>query len=104
MWTPALEYEDVLRRGDERGAGAGFRLFDEHGRVLVLRSDMTIPIARLVANRYAEAEPPAPALLLRATPTAPSSARTAEPREFLQGGHRADRRARAPRATPRSSP
>ena len=50
--TPALEYEDVLRRGDERVAGAGYRLFDERGQVLVLRSDMTIPIARLVATRY----------------------------------------------------
>ena len=54
VWTPALEYEDVLRRGDDRVAGAGFRLFDDRGHVLALRSDATIPIARLVANRYAE--------------------------------------------------
>ena len=33
-------------------------MFDEQGNVLVLRSDMTIPIARLVATRYAHAEPP----------------------------------------------
>src|SRR4051794_41963917 len=72
VWTPALEYEEVLRTGDERAAGAGYRLFDEHGEVLVLRSDMTIPIARLVATRYSEAEPPSrPAT--RATPTAPAS-------------------------------
>jgi ATP phosphoribosyltransferase regulatory subunit len=58
VWTPTLEYEDVLRRGDDRAAGAGYRLFDEHGQVMVLRSDMTIPIARLAAARYAEAEPP----------------------------------------------
>jgi ATP phosphoribosyltransferase regulatory subunit len=50
VWTPAIEYEDVLRRGDERSAGAAFRLFDEQGRVLVLRSDMTVPIARVVAS------------------------------------------------------
>ena len=42
----------MLRTGDERAAGAGFRLFDEQGRVLVLRSDSTIPIARMVATRY----------------------------------------------------
>jgi ATP phosphoribosyltransferase regulatory subunit len=53
VWTPALEYEDVMRRGDDRAAGAGFRLFDDQGHVLALRSDATIPIARLVANRYA---------------------------------------------------
>ena len=65
VWTPALEYEDVLRMGDppaggtgQRSAGAGYRLFDEHGEVLALRSDMTIPIARVVATRYADSEPP----------------------------------------------
>src|SRR3954465_1810515 len=58
VWTPALEYEDVLRIGDDRAAGAGYRLFDEHGEVLALRSDMTIPIARLVASRLGDAEPP----------------------------------------------
>ena len=56
--TPTMEYEEVLRRGDERAAGAGYRLFDEHGQVLVLRSDMTIPIARVVASRYEHVEPP----------------------------------------------
>ena len=30
----------------------------EHGNVLVLRSDMTVPIARLVATRYHDVEPP----------------------------------------------
>jgi ATP phosphoribosyltransferase regulatory subunit len=58
VWTPALEYEDVLVRGDERAAGAGFRLFDDQGRSLVLRSDMTIPIARVVASRLRDRTPP----------------------------------------------
>src|SRR5436305_12317578 len=58
VWTPTMEYEDVLRRGDDRAAGAGYRLFEEHGQVLVLRSDMTIPIARVVASRYEHEEPP----------------------------------------------
>lgn len=51
--TPTVEYEEVLRQGDDRAAGAGWRLFDEHGNLLVLRSDMTIPIARLVGTRFA---------------------------------------------------
>src|SRR2546423_238589 len=51
--TPTVEYEEVLRTGDGRAAGAGSRLFDDHGRLLVLRSDMTIPIARLVSTRFA---------------------------------------------------
>jgi ATP phosphoribosyltransferase regulatory subunit len=56
--TPTIEYEEVLARGDERGAPVAYRFFDESGELLALRSDMTIPIARLVANRYAAAEPP----------------------------------------------
>jgi ATP phosphoribosyltransferase regulatory subunit len=56
--TPALEYETVLTRGDPAAADPAYKLFDEHGNVLVLRSDMTIPIARVVATRYATAEPP----------------------------------------------
>jgi ATP phosphoribosyltransferase regulatory subunit len=54
--TPTVEYEEVLRQGDARAAGAGWRLFDEHGNLLVLRSDMTIPIARLVGTRFADQE------------------------------------------------
>src|SRR5215210_9033435 len=56
--TPALEYEDVLIRGDAAAADPAYRMFDERGEVLVLRSDMTIPIARVVATRYPAAEPP----------------------------------------------
>src|SRR3954452_7661958 len=56
--TPTIEYEEVLARGDERGAPVAYRFFDQSGELLALRSDMTIPIARLVANRFATAEPP----------------------------------------------
>ncbi len=56
--TPAIEYDAVMARGDGRTAGSAYRFFDERGDLLALRSDMTVPIARLVASRYAEAEPP----------------------------------------------
>ena len=56
--TPALEYESEIERADLAGARPAYRLFDEHGNVLVLRSDMTVPIARVVATRYAQSEPP----------------------------------------------
>ena len=57
--TPTIEYDEVLARGEsERGAPVAYRFFDESGELLAMRSDMTIPIARLVANRYAGAEPP----------------------------------------------
>src|SRR4029078_5198051 len=44
--TPALEYEEVLLRGDERAAGARYRSFDDEGAGLALPCDTTIPIAR----------------------------------------------------------
>jgi len=56
VWTPALEYEAVLARGG--GVPPAYRVFDDHGEVLALRTDMTVPIARLVATRFATAEPP----------------------------------------------
>ena len=46
------------RRQRRVGDRPAYRMFDEQGNVLVLRPDMTIPIARLVATRYAHAEPP----------------------------------------------
>jgi ATP phosphoribosyltransferase regulatory subunit len=56
--TPAIEYDEVLARGDGRTAASAYRFFDERGDLLALRSDMTIPIARLAASRYAHAETP----------------------------------------------
>jgi ATP phosphoribosyltransferase regulatory subunit len=83
--TPSIEYEDVLRRGDSNAAGAGFRLFDESGQILALRSDPTIPIARLVANRYEAVDGP---LRFSYFENAYRSVATGsgQPREFLQGG------------------
>jgi ATP phosphoribosyltransferase regulatory subunit len=83
--TPALEYEEVLRRGEERAAGARYRTFDEQGDVLALRSDMTIPIARVVATRYAEVEPPLRFCYFAHAWRAVERG-VGEPREFLQGG------------------
>jgi ATP phosphoribosyltransferase regulatory subunit len=54
--TPAIEYEEVLGRGGF-GLQAGYRVIDDHGAVLALRTDMTVPIARLVATRYPTADP-----------------------------------------------
>jgi ATP phosphoribosyltransferase regulatory subunit len=84
VWTPTLEYEEVLRRADI-GAQPAYRVFDDHGEVLALRSDMTVPIARLVATRYAAAEPP---LRFQYTAHAYRAVRPhrGQMREFLQSG------------------
>jgi ATP phosphoribosyltransferase regulatory subunit len=56
VWTPAIEYESVVGRVD--GGTGVYRLFDDQGSVLLLRSDMTVPIARMAATRYRDAAPP----------------------------------------------
>jgi ATP phosphoribosyltransferase regulatory subunit len=58
VYTPVLEYEETFDRAAVAATKPAYRLFDEQGNVLVLRSDMTIPIARLVATRYTHVQPP----------------------------------------------
>ena len=58
VYTPALEYENTLARGDLAATHPAYRMFDEEGNVLVLRSDMTVPIARVAATRYTHVDPP----------------------------------------------
>ena len=55
--TPTIEFNDVLEQGDPSGPSA-YRFFDESGATLALRGDMTVPIARLVANRFDPADKP----------------------------------------------
>src|SRR4029079_13439586 len=56
--TPAIEYDEVLARGDGRTADSAYRVLDERGDPLALRSDMTGPSARLIASSASGAEPP----------------------------------------------
>jgi ATP phosphoribosyltransferase regulatory subunit len=57
VYTPAIEYESVLRSA-AFGVQPAYRVVDDHGDVLALRADMTVPIARVAATRYATAQPP----------------------------------------------
>ena len=57
--TPTVEFDECSTARRARPASpAAHRFFDAQGRVLAMRSDATLPIARVVANRYAAAEPP----------------------------------------------
>jgi ATP phosphoribosyltransferase regulatory subunit len=56
VYTPAIELEETQRTGGV--ALSPYRLFDDHGELLTLRADMTVPIARVAATRYATAAPP----------------------------------------------
>jgi len=83
--TPAIEYDEVLARGDGRTAASAYRFFDESGDLLALRSDMTVPIARLVASRYTDAELPLRFCYLASAFRAVRPQR-GQMREFVQGG------------------
>lgn len=83
--TPAIEYDEVLERGDSRGATSAYRFFDENGDLLALRSDMTVPIARLAASRYADAETPLRLCYLASLYRAVRPQR-GQMREFVQAG------------------
>ena len=82
--TPTLEYERSMP-GSEMGPPAAYRLLDEHGDSLILRSDMTLPIARIATTRYEQ-----PDLPLRFCYLARSwrrvKPRSGEAREILQLG------------------
>ena len=83
--TPAIEYDEVLARGDGRAGASAYRFFDESGDLLALRSDMTVPIARLVSSRYADAEPPLRLCYLASAYRAVQPQR-GQLREFVQAG------------------
>ena len=54
--TPSLEYSEVLEEPKLRDAS--FKLFDPDNQMLLLRPEMTAPIARLVAQRLRNSPPP----------------------------------------------
>jgi ATP phosphoribosyltransferase regulatory subunit len=85
VYTPALEYESTFDRAQSAGSRPAYRLFDEQGNVLVLRSDMTVPIARLVATRYGQSEPPLRFCYLAHAYRGVRQGR-GQSREFLQAG------------------
>lgn len=57
--TPTLEYYDVFAADkDVIAMESMFKFYDSQGRILVLRPDMTIPIARVAATKLIDEEYP----------------------------------------------
>ncbi|MBA2522294.1 MAG: ATP phosphoribosyltransferase regulatory subunit [Solirubrobacterales bacterium] len=56
--TPAIEHLEAAEASAARLGSPAYQFFDESGASLALRSDMTVPIARLVATRYRNQEGP----------------------------------------------
>lgn len=59
METPTIEYYDVFASGEGNIPQENmFKFFDQQGRILVLRPDITIPVARITATKYKDASYP----------------------------------------------
>lgn len=57
--TPMVEFYDVFSTEENiMPQETMFKFFDQQGRILVLRPDMTIPIARVAATKYRDAAYP----------------------------------------------
>ncbi|HQG03789.1 MAG TPA: ATP phosphoribosyltransferase regulatory subunit [Thermoleophilia bacterium] len=83
--TPALEFAETLELPDDDTLSAGYRLFDDRGRELMLRTDMTVPVVRLAAARYRDKPLPLRFFYVGASyrPWAPQRSQDGE---FLQAG------------------
>lgn len=57
--TPAIEFYDVFASDKSAMPQENmFKFFDQQGRILVLRPDITVPVARITATKYKEAAYP----------------------------------------------
>lgn len=57
--TPTLEFYDVFSlEADLTPQETMFKFFDQQGRILVLRPDFTIPVARIAATKFRDARYP----------------------------------------------
>ena len=82
--TPLLEDRESLERGG-RIKGSPFQLFDSDGRLLALRPDLTLPVARLAAGRIGADE--LPVRLRYAAPVVrEQQSLKGKPRQFTQLG------------------
>jgi ATP phosphoribosyltransferase regulatory subunit len=83
--TPTVEFQETLSRAGASSSGTSYRVLGEPGEDLALRSDMTVPIARVASSRYRDADLP-----LRFCYIAPAyravTPHRGQPREFLQAG------------------
>lgn len=83
--TPSLEMEPVMELAGEARFKKSFRLFDERGDVLMLRPEMTTPIARLIATKLMDEAPPI-RLSYFANSFRPTTPQRGRQSEFYQAG------------------
>ena len=83
--TPTLEFAETLELAQDDTLSAGYRLFDEQGRELIVRTDMTVPVARLAASRF-EDRPLPLRLSYAALSLRPWAPQRSQDGEFVQAG------------------
>ncbi len=83
--TPTVEYQETLQRAGAAAAPVSYRVLGELGEEVALRSDMTVPIARVAASRYGDADLPLRFCYV-ATAYRAVTPHSGRPREFLQAG------------------
>ena len=83
--TPTVEYQETLLRAGAAAAPVSYRVLGELGEEVALRSDMTVPIARVAASRYGDADLPLRFCYV-ATAYRAVTPHRGRPREFLQAG------------------
>ena len=82
--TPLIEDRSTLERAG-RIKDSAFQLFDEDGTLLMLRPDLTLPVARLVAGRVSAGELPA-RFRYSAPVVREETSLRGQPRQFTQLG------------------
>ena len=83
--TPWLEFAETLEIAGDDTLEAGYRLHDQQGHELMLRTDMTVPVARLAASHYQDE--PLPLRLFYVAPSIrPWAPQRSQDGEFVQAG------------------
>ncbi len=83
--TPWLEFAETMELAEDDTLEAGYRLSDEQGRQLMVRTDMTVPIARLASTRLQD-KPLPQRFFYVASSVRPWVPRRSQDGQFLQAG------------------
>lgn len=83
--TPWLEFAETLEVAGDDTLAAGYRLWDGQGRQLMVRTDMTAPVARVAADRYSD-EPLPLRFSYIASAIRPWAPQRGQDGEFVQAG------------------
>jgi ATP phosphoribosyltransferase regulatory subunit len=83
--TPWLEYAETLEAVEDDTLEAGYRLRDQQGHELMVRTDMSVPVARLAATRFRDK--PLPLRFFYVAPSIrPWAPQRSQDGEFMQAG------------------